>query len=266
MNENGNGPSPPPPSGFGAELRRLRTRAGMTQDQVARAVGYKFGSVSTWELGRAAPPLDVVRSLDATLVEALGLTEPTGLVDLWTDYTRTRGVAAHLRDDVALGERARSIEVVTPTLVPGLLQAPEYARRVLAAGRPSDSVAVVDRLVAARCRVLDGLDARIKAVFPVAALQAVPDAARVQARHLLDLVDTGQVAVHLVPPPGLVGVGAPFTIYVLRDGTQKATTENALGSVGAEPPEVVFLLDIARACLGYALPPDHSVRILKEAV
>lgn len=246
-------------SEFGDELRRLRVLAGLTQGQVARHVGYGIGSVSNWERGPKSPPRDVVQALDDRL-HGSGV-----LVVLWEEHTRTRGVPAHLRDDVALGERARTVEVVTPVLVPGILQVPSYARAALVASRPGDPMEVVERLVEARCGVLGRMRARVTAVFPSSGLYAVPSATADQASHLVQLVDSGRVTVHLIPGAPL-GVGTPWTLYTLADGTRAATTEHALGSVVADPPGAAHLFDKARSALGWALPPDESARVLKEAV
>lgn len=246
---------------FGSELRRLRALSGRTQRSVAGLVGHVTASVSNWERELCVPSLDVARALD----EALG--GRGGLVALWEDGKRAGGVPAHLRDDVTLLSRSRAVEVVTPALVPGLLQEPTYARHVIAAARPTDPPSAVADRVAARCRVLDtvGGDVRITAVFPRAALECVPaTVAQAQAAHLVDLVDTGRVTVHLVGPPGLVGVGGPFSVYRLQDGGQAATTDHAVGSVVVGPSDVAFLLDVARAALGDADSSTVSTLHLKE--
>lgn len=247
---------------FGSELRRLRALAGRTQKSVADEVGHVTASVSNWERNLCVPSLEVARALDA------GLGGHGGLVALWEAGKRADGVPAHLRDDVALLSRSRSVEVVHPGGVPGLVQHPAYARHVLTAGRPTDPPSAVADRVAARCAVLDGpgRDVRVVAVFPAAALEVVPDeVAQAQARHLVDLIDAGRVTVHLVGPPGLVGVAAPFTLYRLQDdGGQAATTDHAVGSVVVGPADVAFLADLARAALADADSSSSSALHLKE--
>ena len=246
---------------FGSELRRLRKAADRTQGQVASLIGHAVGSVSNWERGVCLPSKDVAVSLDE------GLDGGGGLVALWEDETDAAGVPASLRDDITLTARSRSLEVITPALVPGLVQAPPYARHVLTVGRPTDPPSAVDALVDTRCGVLDtaARDVRITAVFPRSALEVVPaDVARAQAAHLVDLVDAGRLAVHLVGPPGLIGVGAPFTLYRLRDGGQAATTDHAVASVVVGPADVGFLVDLARSALAESDSSSASLLHLKE--
>ncbi|MGV9676322.1 helix-turn-helix domain-containing protein [Nocardia sp. NPDC003482] len=52
---------------FGAELRRLRVRAGWSVRELARALHYDAGALSRFENGRRKPPLDIVRKLDRVL-------------------------------------------------------------------------------------------------------------------------------------------------------------------------------------------------------
>lgn len=52
--------TPPAP-----ELRTLRERAGMTQNQLAAALGRSPTAVHFWETGRQSPPYDVLPALCA---------------------------------------------------------------------------------------------------------------------------------------------------------------------------------------------------------
>lgn len=246
---------------FASELRRLRKAADRTQGQVASLVGHAVGSVSNWERGQCLPSKEAARDLDVHL-DGEG-----GLVALWEDESGAAGVPAALRDDITLTTRSRALEVITPALVPGLVQAPPYARHVLTVGRPTDPPSAVDSLVDTRCGVLDtaARDVRITAVFPRSALDVVPAAvAQAQAAHLVDLVDAGRLAVHLVGPPGLVGVTGPFTLYRLAAGGQAATVDHAVGSLVVGPADVAFLVDLARSALAESDNSSASLLHLKE--
>ncbi|WP_083939537.1 Scr1 family TA system antitoxin-like transcriptional regulator [Nocardiopsis chromatogenes] len=245
------------------ELRRLRKQGGLTQAQVAEAVGYVPSAASNWETGRTSPNRSTAEKLD-DFFGARG-----GLVRIWEETTQADGVPPWLRDDRQLSERAVSIEVVTPVLVPALLESPLYARYALAEGRPSDPMGVIDELVRVRCSQLDqlGKDVRVFATFPEAGLIGVPPAARKeQAAHLLERIESDRVRVHMVPAGSiLAGVTSPFQIYRLRDGSQVATSEHTNGTILVnEAPGVQRLQDLARTALGSALPADDTLRRLKE--
>lgn len=56
---------------FGEKLRLARKSAGMTQKELAAAVGAKHNSVSNWEKGQNHPDTDTIRRLCTALrVEA----------------------------------------------------------------------------------------------------------------------------------------------------------------------------------------------------
>ena len=52
---------------FGTQLRLARKRKGLTQKELADAVGARHNTVSNWEAGRNQPDPDIVRALCALL-------------------------------------------------------------------------------------------------------------------------------------------------------------------------------------------------------
>ena len=62
------------PGKFGPFLRELRTRRGLTQEQVAEALRVSGAAVSKWENGKCLPDLTKLE----TLAEVLGV----GILDL----------------------------------------------------------------------------------------------------------------------------------------------------------------------------------------
>lgn len=86
--------------------------------------------------------------------------------------TQADGAAPWLRDDEQLSERAVTIEVVTPVLVPALLESPLYTRYALAEGPPMGPMSRIDDLVRMRCSYLGELstDLRVFATFPESGL------------------------------------------------------------------------------------------------
>lgn len=96
--------------------------------------------------------------------------ELAAALDLYGADTATRAALEELRKEVRAGRRgwwagfndvfqsslpafedsACKIRAFQDTLIPGLLQTPDYARAVIAAGRPEDSPEMIDRRVQAR--------------------------------------------------------------------------------------------------------------------
>jgi transcriptional regulator with XRE-family HTH domain len=115
---------------FSEELRRARSAAGLTQDQLAERVGYSPSLVAHVETGSRAPSLDFARRGD----EALGT---GGLLARLQPFVRSEAYPAWFRDWVEIEREAVSLRWFEPLLIPGLLQTEEYARAVLAAAHPA---------------------------------------------------------------------------------------------------------------------------------
>jgi transcriptional regulator with XRE-family HTH domain len=128
---------------FSEELRRPRSAAGLTQDQLAERVGYSPSLVAHVETGSRAPSLDFARRGD----EALGT---GGILARLQPFVRSEAYPAWFRDWVEIEREAVSLRWFEPLLIPGLLQTEEYARAVLAAAHPASPEDEVERLVSAR--------------------------------------------------------------------------------------------------------------------
>ena len=138
---------------FGAELRRRRVAAGMSQDQLGQAINFSAALVGRVEVGERMPSPDLARRCD--------------------DVLATGGLFAHLRESmdsdmhaypawfrefVEREREAASIREFNALAIPGLLQTEDYARELFRAGRPADSDEEISQHVAARLerqRILD---------------------------------------------------------------------------------------------------------------
>jgi transcriptional regulator with XRE-family HTH domain len=66
---------------FGAQLKRLREHAGMTQGDVADRTNYALSTVSAYETGRRIPSADFAKLADKAFSSGEHLTELQKLVD-----------------------------------------------------------------------------------------------------------------------------------------------------------------------------------------
>lgn len=119
-----------------AELRRLRDLEGISGRDLARRLGISQSKVSRIEAGSTVPSLPEVMawlkelSVACEVQERLvSLTEAAYTeVHPWRAALHRRG---HLQNEVQEVESlARQVQVFQPSVVPGLLQIAEYARRV----------------------------------------------------------------------------------------------------------------------------------------
>lgn len=114
-----------------AELRALRTHAGVTHVELARQIGQSRAQISRLENGHVVDQDDVMRILDA-----LGVDD-----DRWTEImtiAREAGERGWWESNRFMGERqsryanfeagATAIREFQMTFIPGLLQTPEFTR------------------------------------------------------------------------------------------------------------------------------------------
>ncbi|MEU2910117.1 helix-turn-helix domain-containing protein [Streptomyces massasporeus] len=216
---------------LGAELRALRTSAGLTSGEAARLVGWHQSKVSRIETGTSGvKPADVRLLLDAygvaesqlreLLMVLAGSEDSGGRHHWWHAY---RGVLPPTyRDFISLESQAGAMRTLETSVVPGLLQTPEYARAVTRAtveGLPEDRL---DTLVEVRLARQDVLRAdpplKLSAVLDEAVLRREVGGPGVMARQLERLVEAArlpQVRLQVLPfaAGAHIGVTGPFVIF-----------------------------------------------------
>lgn len=249
-----------PPPNFPASLARYRELAGLTQLQLATRSGTAHSSVNRWEKGGSLPKRDSAERLDAAL-EANG-----HLFTAWRRAAGGLGLPEWAQDLETIERSARRLTLVSPTLVPGYLQCPEYARAVFKAGLPLASPDEIQRLVELRTGRLGKLkDLQVAAVFPVLGLTGVStEVRRAQARYLLSWADTGRVGLHLVPDGTvLLTPTSPLLIFVLDGGEITVVSDHADGNVVHDGGVHDRLMAYATDALAAALPAHLSLDVLR---
>ncbi|MER5542629.1 helix-turn-helix domain-containing protein [Streptomyces sp. NPDC001118] len=217
---------------LGAELRTLRTGAGLTSGEAARLVGWHQSKVSRIETGASgAKPADVRLLLDAYGVHAgqlrelllmlAGSEEAAGDRHHW--WHAYRGVLPPTyRDFINLESQASAMRTLETTVVPGLLQTPEYARAVTRAAVKDLDDEHLDTLVEVRLARQDVLRCerplRLSAVLDEAVLRREIGGPEVMARQLERLLDAArlpQVRLQVLPfgAGAHVGLTGPFVIF-----------------------------------------------------
>lgn len=215
---------------LGAELRALRSAAGLTSGEAAALVGWHQSKVSRIETGTSGvKPSDVRLLLDAydvrdrelreLLLALAGASDPGGH-HWWYPY---RGVLPPAyRDFISLEAQASSMRTLETCVVPGLLQTREYARAVTRAAAGNLEPSRLDALVEvrlARQSVLRGEPPlRLSAVLDEAVLRrrvGGPGVMKGQLRHLVEAAQLPQVRLQVLPfaAGAHIGVTGPFVIF-----------------------------------------------------
>jgi transcriptional regulator with XRE-family HTH domain len=254
---------------FGAELRRRRAAAGMSQEQLGHAINYSAALVGRVEIGERVPSPDFARRCD----EALS----------------ADGLFAHLRDSmnsdvhayptwfwefVEREREATSIREFNALAVPGLLQTEEYARALFRAGRPADSDEEIGQLVVARLerqRILDRpKPPMLWAVMDEGVLRRPvggPEIFRDQLAHLARACKRPGTVLQVMPFSAGAHAGLLGEFILLgQPGRDLAYTESVESARLIEQPDEVaafnLVFDMIRAV---ALSPEVSLDFLVQA-
>ncbi|MFI1727727.1 helix-turn-helix domain-containing protein [Streptomyces acidicola] len=265
---------------LGTELRDLRTRVGLTSVEAARLVGWHQSKVSRIETGSSGvKPADVRRLLDAyevrdpefreLLLILAGGEDGGGRQNWWHAY---RGVLpAAYRDFISLESQASGIRTLETSVVPGLLQTPEYARAVTRAaveGVPEDKL---DALVEVRIARQDVLRAdtplKLNALLDEAVLRREIGGPEVMARQLRQLREAAllpQVRLQVLPftAGAHVGVTGPFVIFSFSSASDLdvVVLDNLTSSLYLERKEdLQAYVEAFNALQIHALSPEESL-------
>ncbi|MGI9098443.1 MAG: helix-turn-helix domain-containing protein [Solirubrobacteraceae bacterium] len=226
---------------LGARLRELRDGAGLTGAEVARRMGRAHSTLSRWESGGLLPRTpDVYFMLDLYGVrdaERDGLLRSVENVRARHDWEVD--VAVEVADYARMESRAWKVEEFQDSVVPGLLQTPEYARAVLRAWDPAATPQQLERWVGVRMtrqrRLADEDPLQLVTVIGEGALRRPvggPQVMRAQLKHLVDLATQPNIEVRLLPLAAAhAGMTSSFIVLRLRDEQDVATTATPGGEI-----------------------------------
>ncbi|MFF3244070.1 helix-turn-helix domain-containing protein [Streptomyces sp. NPDC002870] len=215
---------------LGEELRRLRLEAGLTSRDAGRLAGWHQSKVSRIETGASG-----VKAADVTLLlDVYGVGDPqlralletlAGAADgagsgWWHAF---RGlIPPGYRDFISLEANACAARTLETSVVPGLLQTPDYAHAVTRAALEELPAETVNSLVEVRIARQSVLRAerplKLSAVLDEAALRREVGGCRVMREQLRQLAETAQlphVRLQVLPfsVGGYVGLTGPFVIF-----------------------------------------------------
>jgi transcriptional regulator with XRE-family HTH domain len=195
---------------LGAELKRCREAAGLTQENVSRHFEWHAAKVTRIETARVAVTPRDVKDLLA-LYDVRDQEYRDALIELarmsrertwWTDYRDIMRPG----NFIGLEAGAAAMRAWEPILLPGLLQTEAYMRALMRTGRPTDSPQHHDRRVALRLKRqarLRGPGAlQLSAVVDESAIRRViggEDVMTAQLRHLIEVAQLPNVTLQVLP-------------------------------------------------------------------
>ncbi|MGW0764368.1 helix-turn-helix domain-containing protein [Streptomyces sp. NPDC002676] len=129
---------------FGAELKRRREDAGITQVELGARVFVSGGYIGQFEQAIRKPQLDVAQRLDEVL-------QTDGFFErLWRKLIKDQPYTEYFAHAADLERLATEICEFAPAVVPGLLQTREYARAVFLASNPLAADEYIEELLRGR--------------------------------------------------------------------------------------------------------------------
>ncbi|MEW2395906.1 helix-turn-helix transcriptional regulator [Streptomyces sp. NPDC046862] len=129
---------------FGAELKRRREDAGITQVELGTRVFVSGGYIGQFEQAIRKPQLDVAQRID-------GVLRTEGFFErLWRKLIKDQPYTEYFAHAAELERLATEICEYAPMVIPGLLQTREYARAVFLASNPLAADEYIEELIKGR--------------------------------------------------------------------------------------------------------------------
>ncbi|MFB7553653.1 helix-turn-helix transcriptional regulator [Streptomyces sp. NPDC056154] len=223
---------------LGAELRKLRERAGITATEAARLLGGNQARISNIEAGRYGVSAERVRTLschygcsDHELVNALAAMTGDRSRGWWEEYRGT--LPAPLLDLAEIEHHAHRLRTAVTVHVPGLFQTAEYAREIFRQDVPALSPPDIEHRISFRIKRQAVLFREPpiphEAVVHEAALRMQfggPKVTRKQLQHLLDLSERDHITLRVIPFSAGVLAGSGQSIYYFLGPVPQLDTVN----------------------------------------
>lgn len=265
---------------LGTLLRRYRTEAGLSVKQVTESLMVSAAKISRMETGhRPASPRDV-----RDLCDLYGIDDPDVREHLMTLAREGKQSGWWQAFDlptpalVGLEASASRITEFQTTMVPGLLQTPEYANAVtrgLGPSYPDEQIGSIVRAKLIRQKRLKGDDAvELRVILDEAALHRHVGGVAVmcsQLEHLLAATDLPNVSIRVIPYDAGAHPGLNSTFMLLDfdepDVTSVVFIEGLVGFLYLEQPADLERYRRALEALeGVALGIDDSRTVMRTVL
>ncbi|MGP3911740.1 helix-turn-helix domain-containing protein [Nonomuraea sp. 10N515B] len=250
---------------FGAEMRRLREKKGITQEEIADYTHVSKSLVSQIENAKRTPQWDFTEQVEklldlkGELLRLLPLVIKTG--PTWfRQWPKIEAVAHNLR-------------TWQPLVIPGLLQTRSYARAILR-GQPGISDERVDEATEARLArqvVFDRPEPPMYAAVIDEIVLARPiggaEVMREQLDHLLKLLTHPCITLQVVPMAAVptIGLLGGFVIAQLSHGPDTVYLDSAADGEVTDREDRVRTVNLRfDAIRAYARPVNETADVIRE--
>ncbi|MEV7866276.1 helix-turn-helix transcriptional regulator [Streptomyces sp. NPDC088124] len=258
---------------IGRQVKVARERAGMSQKELGKRVGYGEEQISSLERGRRTPQPEFLVTVDE-LLDCGGL---LAVAAEDVERAKTRRRVRHpewFRDYAALEAKAVELCYYAALALPGLLQTEEHAHAVFASRRPlldeeTIEQRVTDRL--ARQQILTCWPSPLVSfTIEESVLQRPTGSTAVQSdqlRRLLAVASLRNVELQVMPTnrPDHPSLGGPFTLLTPKGKPQIGYVEvQNFSRLVTDPEEVRMLAARYGSVRAQALTPSESLALIEK--
>ncbi|MFE6160770.1 helix-turn-helix domain-containing protein [Streptomyces sp. NPDC056486] len=221
----------------GNQLKRWRTKASVSREELGAASNYSPDTIKAMEQGVRMPTARVLDAADE-------LCHAEGLLSAAKDYVRAEKFPARAQDFMLYEQQAVSLWWYEVGLIPGLLQTEPYARALISNHCPPLDEETVERRVAARLERQELLTRTPPVAISFVVYEAALRVPQADEGQLLRLLDTGRrnnISVQVLPFARVISAAllGPMVLLETRDRERLAFTEGPSTSVLTSEPEVV---------------------------
>ena len=263
-----------------SRLQEIRLDAGLTARALSSTAGWHEAKTSRIEHAKQQPSEADLRAWCYVCSAPKLIPELTAELraanSMWLDWQRAeRSGLKHLNVSVRdIYERTKQYRSYCQSMIPGLLQTPEYTTAVLASLRDRRQVLVDDVAIAVaervdRQHILYEGDHKFAFVLEVAALRyqvGGPEVLAGQLRHLLDVMRLPSVSLGIIPDTVDRTMRWPVEDFYIFDNSQ-ANVELVSGFLTiTHPREIAMYAESFAALTKIAVYGSHARRLITAAL
>jgi transcriptional regulator with XRE-family HTH domain len=260
---------------LGFALRAFREAAGMTLEEAADEINSTRSTLSRYENAQTLVNPATVRALlllygasAEDVTTAVRLAKDARLPGWWQSYSYV--LDRRTLDFIALEAEATSIANFEPSVVPGLLQTPDYVRAIMRGAPHTLTDAEIEQRVQARLSRQRRLSETDPPIFDAiidegALLRPVggPAVLAAQLEHLLKISELPNVCIQVVPLCAgyYRGTGGSLHLLEFADPTDPllASVETVAGQLTLDrPTDLRTCAKVLEHLRAVALSPDDS--------
>lgn len=268
---------------LGAALRRLRKNAGLSGEEMAAALGISQSRVSRMELGQQiAEPLVVdawalaAGASDTDRDTLLGIAEAAAAEMISWRKAMAHGLAKLQEDSRELEASAATILNFQTAGIPGLLQVPEYARRLFAMERQATEADIAAAVAARMNRqaVVYSGSKHLEFVMTEAAVRwrlGPESLMRAQVEKIIGVCGLENVTIGVIPQSAEAAIWHDHAFNVLDDraddGEPVVHVETLTrGLTITDPADIAAYKDAFAQLRALAVTGDEASMLLRRIV